>query len=49
MPATVDLIPAVLLGAIFAAAVTLPFALPIGANAHDLASCRAWLPQLGLP
>jgi drug/metabolite transporter (DMT)-like permease len=47
---SVDLIPAVLLGAIFAAAVTLPFALPFGADAHDLAllallGCL----QLGLP
>jgi drug/metabolite transporter (DMT)-like permease len=33
---SLDLIPAVLLGAIFSAAVTLPFALPLHANAHDL-------------
>ena len=47
---SVDLIPAVLLGAIFSAAVTLPFALPFSANAHDLfllavLGCL----QLGLP
>jgi drug/metabolite transporter (DMT)-like permease len=34
--ASVDLIPAVLFGAIFSAAITLPFALPFSANAHDL-------------
>jgi len=33
---SLDLIPAVLLGAILSAAVTLPFALPFSANAHDL-------------
>jgi drug/metabolite transporter (DMT)-like permease len=47
---SVDLIPAVLLGAIFSAAVTLPFALPFSASAHDLfllavLGCL----QLGLP
>jgi drug/metabolite transporter (DMT)-like permease len=47
---SVDLIPAVLMGAIFSAAVTLPFALPFSANAHDLfllavLGCL----QLGLP
>jgi len=47
---SVDLIPAVLLGALFSAAVTLPFALPFSANAHDLfllavLGCL----QLGLP
>ena len=47
---SVDLVPAVLLGAIFSAAVTLPFALPFISNAHDLLllallGCL----QLGLP
>ena len=47
---SVDLIPAVLLGAVFSAMLTLPFALPLRANAHDLAllallGCF----QLGLP
>ena len=47
---SVDLIPAVLLGAVFSAAVTLPFALPFSASAHDLLllallGCL----QLGLP
>jgi drug/metabolite transporter (DMT)-like permease len=47
---SVDLIPAVLLGAAFSAALTLPFALPFAASAHDLAllallGCL----QLGLP
>ena len=47
---SVDLIPAVLLGAAFSAAVTLPFALPFSASARDL----LWLAllgcvQLGLP
>jgi len=47
---SVDLIPAVLLGALFSVAVTLPFALPFSANAHDLfllavLGCL----QLGLP
>jgi drug/metabolite transporter (DMT)-like permease len=47
---SVDLIPAVLLGAIFAAAVTLPFALPFGANAHDLVLLAVLgCLQLGLP
>jgi len=47
---SLDLIPAVLLGAVFSAAVTLPFALPFTASAHDLfllalLGCL----QLGLP
>ena len=47
---SVDLIPAVLLGAVFSAAITLPFALPLTAGAHDLVllallGCL----QLGLP
>jgi drug/metabolite transporter (DMT)-like permease len=47
---SVDLIPAVLLGAAFSAALTLPFALPFAASAHDLVllallGCL----QLGLP
>lgn len=47
---SVDLIPAVLLGAIFSAILTLPFALPFSASAHDilllaLLGCL----QLGLP
>jgi drug/metabolite transporter (DMT)-like permease len=47
---SVDLIPAVLLGAVFSAAITLPFALPFAASAHDvfllaLLGCL----QLGLP
>src|SRR3972149_4412949 len=33
---SVDLMPAVLLGTVFAAILTLPFALPLSANAHDL-------------
>ncbi len=46
----VDLVPAVLLGAIFSAAVTLPFALPFGANAYDLALLAVLgCLQLGLP
>jgi drug/metabolite transporter (DMT)-like permease len=47
---SVDLIPAVLLGAIFSAAVTLPFALPFSANAHDLVLLAVLgCLQLGLP
>jgi drug/metabolite transporter (DMT)-like permease len=47
---SVDLMPAVLLGAVFSAALTLPFALPFTASAHDLLllallGCL----QLGLP
>jgi drug/metabolite transporter (DMT)-like permease len=47
---SVDLIPAVLLGAVISAALTLPFALPFAASAHDLLllallGCF----QLGLP
>jgi drug/metabolite transporter (DMT)-like permease len=47
---SVDLIPAVLLGAVFSAILTLPFALPFSANTHDLLllallGCL----QLGLP
>ena len=41
---TVDLAPAVLLGGIFSALITLPFALPFEASAHDL----AWLASLGM-
>ena len=41
---TVDLAPAVLLGGIFSALITLPFALPFEASAHDL----AWLAALGM-
>ncbi len=46
----VDLIPAVLLGAVLSAAITLPLALPLRANAHDL-TLLALLGclQLGLP
>jgi drug/metabolite transporter (DMT)-like permease len=40
----VDLVPAVLLGAVFSALVTLPFALPLQASAHDI----AWLAALGM-
>jgi drug/metabolite transporter (DMT)-like permease len=40
----VDLIPAVLLGGLFSALVTLPFALPFEASAHDI----AWLAALGM-
>ena len=47
---SVDLIPAVLLGAIFSAAVTLPFALPFRASAHDLALLAVLgCLQLGFP
>ncbi len=47
---TVDLIPAVLLGAVFSAAITLPFALPFSANAHDLVLLAVLgCLQLGLP
>ena len=47
---SVDLVPAVLLGAIFSAAVTLPFALPFGATAHDLVLLAVLgCLQLGLP
>ncbi len=41
---TVDLAPAVLLGGLFSALVTLPFALPFQASAQDL----AWLAALGV-
>jgi len=41
---TVDLAPAVLLGGLFSALATLPFALPFQASAHDL----AWLAALGV-
>ncbi len=41
---TVDLAPAVLLGGLFSALVTLPFALPFQATAQDL----AWLAALGV-
>jgi drug/metabolite transporter (DMT)-like permease len=40
----VDLAPAVLLGALFSALLTLPFALPFQATAHDL----TWLAALGM-
>ncbi len=47
---SVDLIPAVLLGAVFSAVVTLPFALPFAASAHDLALLAVLgCVQLGLP
>ena len=47
---SVDLIPAVLLGAILSAAVTLPFALPFSASAHDIALLAVLgCLQLGLP
>ncbi len=47
---SVDLVPAVLLGAIFSAAVTLPFALPFHADAHDLALLAVLgCLQLGFP
>jgi drug/metabolite transporter (DMT)-like permease len=47
---SVDLIPAVLLGGVFSAAVALPFALPFGATAHDLALLAVLgCLQLGLP
>jgi len=47
---SIDLVPAVLLGAVISAVVTLPFALPFHANAHDL-TLLALLGclQLGLP
>ncbi|MBK5105608.1 MAG: DMT family transporter [Burkholderiales bacterium] len=46
----VDLVPAVLLGAVFSAALTLPYALPFKANAHDLALLAVLgCLQLGLP
>lgn len=41
---TVDLVPAVLVGALLSAAVTLPLAWPLRASAHDV----AWLAGLGL-
>jgi hypothetical protein len=39
-----DMLPAVLVGALLSAAVTLPLALPLQASAHDLAllACWAW-------
>lgn len=40
----VDLAPAVLLGGVFSALITLPFALPFEASVHDL----AWLAGLGM-
>ena len=47
---SVDLIPAVLLGAVFSAALTLPFALPFTASAHDiLLLAMLGCLQLGLP
>jgi drug/metabolite transporter (DMT)-like permease len=47
---SVDLIPAVLLGAILSAAITLPVALPLRANAHDLVLLAVLgCLQLGLP
>jgi len=47
---SVDLVPAVLLGAIFSAAVSLPFALPFAASARDLALLAVLgCLQLGLP
>jgi drug/metabolite transporter (DMT)-like permease len=47
---SVDLIPAVLLGAVFSAAITFPFALPFKASAHDLLLlAMLGCLQLGLP
>ena len=47
---SVDLVPAVLLGTVLSAALTLPFALPLHANAHDLVLLGALgCLQLGLP
>ena len=47
---SVDLIPAVLIGAVFSAAVTLPFALPFASSAHDLVLLAVLgCLQLGLP
>jgi drug/metabolite transporter (DMT)-like permease len=47
---SVDLVPAVFLGAIFSAALTLPFALPLRASAHDLVLLAVLgCLQLGLP
>ena len=47
---SVDLIPAILLGAILSAVITLPFALPFRASAHDLALLAVLgCLQLGLP
>jgi len=47
---SVDFIPAVLLGAIISAALTLPYALPLRANAHDLVLLAGLgCLQLGLP
>ena len=47
---SVDLIPAVLLGAVFSAAITLPFALPFSASARDLLLLALLgSVQLGLP
>lgn len=47
---SIDLIPAVLLGAIISVVLTLPFALPFHANAHDLALLAVLgCLQLGLP
>jgi drug/metabolite transporter (DMT)-like permease len=48
--ATVDLMPAVLLGAALSAMLTLPFALPFAASAHDLALLGLLgLVQLSIP
>ncbi len=47
---SVDLIPSVLLGGVFSAALTLPFALPFSASAHDvLLLALLGCVQLGLP
>ncbi len=47
---SVDLVPAVLLGGVFSAVLTLPLALPFNANAHDLALLAVLgCVQLGLP
>ena len=47
---SIDLVPAVFLGAVFSAIVTLPFALPLHANAHDLFLLAVLgFFQLGLP
>ncbi len=47
---SLDLVPAVLLGSVFSAVLTLPFALPLHANAHDLLLlAMLGCLQLGLP
>ncbi len=47
---SVDLIPAILIGAVLSALITLPFALPLAASAHDLALLAVLgFFQLGFP